>query len=558
MSFKKSNPESSQGAAKAGSPGQGSAAEAEKPIPKHARSESMRRRMVAPLASIGVVAAVIAALLVGFGGQHRVKSASGRAHGVPGTIVPLPVPTTTTPKAPTPGAEQPATGVTSPFTRTSTEHTVTFPTTEPATTGRDTPRPPTGTVPPRRTTATGSEPTNPSAGGVVTTHPTPTTTVTTITVHPTPTTTATTTITVTTDPTGTQPITTTTVGSHPTHPTSTTTTTSTTVTSHPTPTTTTTTTSAPPPTTTTTTTPTGSGPVPVGLQEGAFVGAANPSGMSAFAAATHSSPTVASDYLPGTGGWAGMDGAGGSLNWLTTPWKAGGYTLSLGVPIIPTEGGAPVGTLATGATGAYNANFVTLAQTLVAAGDANAYLRLGWEFDGTGYTWTATTPDEQAAFAGYFQQIVTAMRSVPGEAFRFVWNPDAVAFTTSNVEAAWPGSAYVSVIGLDAYDQAWVTPLTPANEWNEQTLPALNAAHAFAVAQGKPIAIDEWGEDIRSDGHGLGDDPLFMNDFTAWMKDPANNVAYESYFNNADSGGTTVLDGGDFPNALAAFIADLG
>ena len=35
-----------------------------------------------------------------------------------------------------------------------------------------------------------------------------------------------------------------------------------------------------------------------------------------------------------------------------------------------------------GATGAYNAYFVTLAQTLVAAGESDAYLRLGWEFDG--------------------------------------------------------------------------------------------------------------------------------------------------------------------------------
>ena len=30
---------------------------------------------------------------------------------------------------------------------------------------------------------------------------------------------------------------------------------------------------------------------------------------------------------------------------------------------------------------------------------------------------------------------------------------------------------------------------------------------------------------------GLGDDPLYVNNFAAWMKNPANNVAYESYFN---------------------------
>ena len=47
-----------------------------------------------------------------------------------------------------------------------------------------------------------------------------------------------------------------------------------------------------------------------------------------------------------------------------------------------------------------------------------------------------------------------------------------------NVALAYPGNAYVNVIGLDAYDQAWVTPLTPANAWNEATLPALTAARS--------------------------------------------------------------------------------
>ena len=103
-----------------------------------------------------------------------------------------------------------------------------------------------------------------------------------------------------------------------------------------------------------------------------------------------------------------MDGAGGSLNYLSQEYGGSGYTLSIGVPIIPTgSGGAAVGTLAQGATGAYNLYFVTLAQTLVAGGLSNAYLRLGWEFDGSWMAWAATTPGAEASFAAYFQQIVT-------------------------------------------------------------------------------------------------------------------------------------------------------
>jgi len=239
--------------------------------------------------------------------------------------------------------------------------------------------------------------------------------------------------------------------------------------------------------------------------------------------------------------------------------------LSLGVPMIPTDANnVPVGTLAQGATGAYNQYFVTLAQTLVAAGEGNAYLRPGWEFDGNWYTWSATTPSAEANYAAYFQQIVTAMRSVPGENFQFVWNPDAEAFTTAgySVTAAYPGNAYVDVIGLDIYDQSWVTPLTPANAWANTMLPMLSAASSFANQEGKPIAIAEWGVVIRTDGHGLVDDPLYINNMINWMNTPSHNVKYESYFNGNTfaAGGSPDLNllSGNFPNSLAAFEADLG
>jgi hypothetical protein len=309
------------------------------------------------------------------------------------------------------------------------------------------------------------------------------------------------------------------------------------------------------------TAPTPPAPTANGLLQGAYVGAANPAGLSAFDAATGTHGSIATDYLPGNAGFSGMDGAGGSLNWLLGPYVGRGLTLSLGVPIIPTTStGTTVATLATGATGFYNSAYVTLAQTLVAAGQGNAYLRLGWEFDGGWMPWNATTPSAEAAYAAYFDQIVTAMRTVPGAAFRFVWNPDAGAFTQSgyNVALAYPGSAFVNVIGLDAYDQTWVSPQTPANAWSQTTAPTLVAAQHFAAAQAKPLAFPEWGVALRSDGHGLGDDPLFVSNLVAWMKSPANDVAYETYF-DANSGGVdSDLTGGAFPNALAAFSAGLG
>ena len=303
-------------------------------------------------------------------------------------------------------------------------------------------------------------------------------------------------------------------------------------------------------------TPTAEG-VAGSLLEGAYTGPANTGGLASFDEATGTSSQVASDYLPSDGGWSAMDGSGGTLSWLTGAWGGKGYVVSLGVPIIPTNSsGTPVGSLATGATGAYNSYFVTLAQNLVAGGEGNAYLRLGWEFDGNWFpSWAAQTPSAEANYAAYFDQIVTAMRSVPGEDFQFVWNPDASAFTESgyNVALAYPGNAYVNVIGLDAYDETWATPKTPATAWNVTLLPALNAARAFAQAQGKPLAICEWGIAFLSNG--LGDDPLYVNSFAAWMK--ANDVEYESYF-NYDGTSDSILDGGSTPNSLASFKTDFG
>lgn len=324
---------------------------------------------------------------------------------------------------------------------------------------------------------------------------------------------------------------------------------------------------SPPTTTTTPTTSTPAAPVaptptPSGLLHGVYVGAADPSGVASFAAATKTSVSIASEYLPSSSGWAGMDGANGGLDWMFAGgWTGSGYTLSLGVPMIPTtSSGAPVGSLATGASGAYNGYFVSLAQALVAAGESSAYLRLGWEFDGGWYAWSATTPAAEASYAAYFAQIVTAMRAVPGANFSFVWNPDVAAFNDApyNVALAYPGNAYVNVIGLDTYDQSWASPQTPANAWNQTTLPTLNLAHGFATGKGEPLAFPEWGLAIRGDGHGLGDDPSYVANMLAFMHTPANDVTYESYFNFDVPGQVDAITDGNFPNSLAAFSGDLG
>jgi hypothetical protein len=300
------------------------------------------------------------------------------------------------------------------------------------------------------------------------------------------------------------------------------------------------------------------------LQQGVYVGPADVAGVKFFAAKTGTNVTIASDYLPGNAGWTGMDGANGSLNWITGAWKNSGYTLSLGVPIIPSNSsGQPQGSLALGASGAYDGYFTTLANTLIASGERSAYLRLGWEFDGNWYAWQAQSSTAESQYASYFRQIVTTMRAVPGAEFKFVWNPDASVFVskTSLVKAAYPGNAYVDIVGLDLYDMNWGGPETPQSAWTNTYLPQLTAAASFAHSQNKPIAICEWGTLVPGE-HGLGDDPLYVNDMIKWMQNPSHNVAYESYFNSntltSSAGVDQNLTGGNFPNSQATFTSDLG
>ncbi len=288
---------------------------------------------------------------------------------------------------------------------------------------------------------------------------------------------------------------------------------------------------------------------------GDYAGSGDPAALANFASITGTHPVLASDYLLRTSGWDGMDGAGGSEDWMLDQWRGTGYRLVLGVPILP---GGSGGTLAQGATGAYNQYFTILAQTLVKDGAANAILRLGWEFNGTWYPWSVANNTDAQNFAAFWRQIVNTMRAVPGQQFKFLWNPNGGGSSSWNLELAYPGSAYVDYIGTDVYDEYWSSPFTPQASWSNAVTQTwgLNWLVTFAAAEGRPIAIPEWSVDFRDDGFGLGDDAYFISQFANWIA--ANNVAFTSIFSYNDTAGGQDNDitDGRFPNALAAFRAD--
>lgn len=310
--------------------------------------------------------------------------------------------------------------------------------------------------------------------------------------------------------------------------------------------------------------------VPLGF----YAGGINPAGVRADGAATGTDPVYGEDFAS-CDTWADMTGSGGS--WLWNAWNGSGLTLVLGMCPWPGEADTVNGqsvsasqNLANGAAGQFNSHWVSLGQQLVANNESDAVLRFGWEFNGGWEGWTPTDAADAANFAASFRQFVTSMRSVPGAHFTFDWNP-AMGWTSYPLSDAYPGNAYVDYVGLDVYDNTWdgtcmnnsfdnsSTPAQSNCVWDDDTLAGSNGLDwltSFAAANGKPMSVPEWGVDIRTDGHGLGDDPTFIDNMASWLA--GHDVAFDSYFDTDPSDGQHCLQDAAFPRSLAAFDADFG
>jgi hypothetical protein len=246
-------------------------------------------------------------------------------------------------------------------------------------------------------------------------------------------------------------------------------------------------------------------------------------------------------------------------------WVSYDSPLVLGVGILPTGTSFPSSGDVSGKTlTSLKSTATSVAQALVSAGLGTAIIRLGWEFNGNWYAWAAEK--NPAAYANAFQIWVTQMRAVAGANFKFDWG--AAQGQGWNIAAAYPGNSYVDYIGVDPYDQDY--SYTPNNlptdtdtTWGNilgtsgntaYTYDSLQAIVAFATANGKQVSLPEWGCWFKTDDHGLGDDPTYIENIFNFVTNPSNRVGYFIYFSDDEAGdGDHSLSDGAFPNALAEF-----
>ncbi|WP_130796995.1 glycoside hydrolase family 26 protein [Streptomyces otsuchiensis] len=160
--------------------------------------------------------------------------------------------------------------------------------------------------------------------------------------------------------------------------------------------------------------------------------------------------------------------------------------------------------LRAGAAGQFDHHFRVLAERLVELGLPDTVIVLGWEMNGT--TYTHRCGPDPVAWKSYWRSIVTAMRAVPGQEFRFDFAPnrgvDAIGWAH-----CYPGDDVVDIVGLDSYDQP------PGENFDDQVKQpyGLQDHVDFAAARGKPISFPEWGL-FRN-----GDNPEYMRRMLEWI-----------------------------------------
>jgi Glycosyl hydrolase family 26 len=285
------------------------------------------------------------------------------------------------------------------------------------------------------------------------------------------------------------------------------------------------------------------GPNP-GWLSGVYAGH-TPAQDEAFARWRGAAIQIATDFIGG-GAWGPIE----HPLVLSLAWRKDyAVRLVVSVPMWPATGGS----LKDAAAGAYNSNYAQLAKSLVGDGRADSIIRLGWEFNTPYFRWQVETPVDAALYAEAWRQAVRSMRSVPGQQFGFVWNPN-LSNDGIDPALAYPGDAYVDDIGLDVYDRSLQPGENAAQRWDslvDQRV-GLRWQARFAAAHHKAIAFPEWGlvHDPASPTAG-GDDPNFIRQMHAWFA--SHNTAFEDYFDVSAGGEQFAIDGGDFPQASAAY-----
>ncbi len=163
----------------------------------------------------------------------------------------------------------------------------------------------------------------------------------------------------------------------------------------------------------------------------------------------------------------------------------------------------------------------------------DAFIRLGWEFNGDWYTWKQN-PGDAAAFKSCWIRWHDTVKAVSPD-FKLIWNPNNQSSNASlDVRDFWPGKEYVDAAGPDAYALSENgQPISIDKKGPNGEPLGINAWVDWVAQQGVPFASPEWA--IRDQSYGSTDPEYITQMRTAFQKAASSptGLAYESYFDGS-------------------------
>jgi hypothetical protein len=245
--------------------------------------------------------------------------------------------------------------------------------------------------------------------------------------------------------------------------------------------------------------------------------------------------------------WSDID----NPTWLYQRWSGTPSTMAFGVAMLPSDVSGV--SLQACANGSYNTYWKKFGSVISSYGLGTSIIRLGWEFNGNWYIWKASQP---ATWVKCWQQIVTSARATAPK-LRWDWNVNRGQATgLADPTQAYPGNAYVDIVGVDSYDN-WPAANSPSG-WQAQLNGTQGLAYwlAFATAHGKLFSVPEWGN-VSTGASAGGDDPGYVTDMLAFFRAHAVQMAYEANFQGAasDSTGGSYAAGTTTPKSAAVYRA---
>jgi hypothetical protein len=171
------------------------------------------------------------------------------------------------------------------------------------------------------------------------------------------------------------------------------------------------------------------------------------------------------------------------------------WSIAMSVP-----GGSANSDFAAIAAGTYDNVWQYAVTSIAALGIKTVYLRPGWEMNGSWFSWSVNRGNSTNFIAAWrrIYSVFHAQCAASGVTGKVIYTPSQGA----DDSLAWPGDAYVDVIGVDGGSLGYNGVAT--NYPIASSPCSVNVMVARAVQYGKTFALGEWGAVIGEWGTSLG------------------------------------------------------